>query len=289
MKRVIAAFAVACGVLAVLGALVPPAGATACRTVHDHITKVDTGHGSPAAWADLSMARTVTVCPAADGWTVHLVDAGSLWTRKGAGSPNGTGAPIAHRVHGKVAGVYDLTVNAVDFTPAGRDVSLSSTAYVRSMFTGKPATDPAVDVQVTGGAYSWTYTTCREKWVDSSSNGDGVGAQAGNITGRLCHKPHPKPTTTPTGTTSPSPTPTGTVTPTTSPTTSSTPTATPTASHTGGSGDGGGDDATVTPVSGGGSLPFTGDRTAEIAAAAVALLAAGAIALVGVRLRRRSR
>jgi hypothetical protein len=189
-----------------------------------------------------------------------------------------------------LVGEYHLTVNAVDFTPRHRDTSLSSTAYVASMFTAKPATatEPAVPVEVTGGDYQWTYTTycgrkVLERWVDSSANNDGQGAQAGNITGKLCrHKPKPHPHPTPT-TSSPSPSPTPTATPTTLQPPS--PSAEPSGGDAGRGGSGGGD-VEVQPVSGGGGLPFTGDATGLISLIAGVLLIAGG-GIVAVTLRRR--
>lgn len=176
----------------------------ACATVHDHITKTDNGHGVPAEWADLSLARATTVCKTATGYTIKLHDEGNLWTRPGAGSPNGTGAPIAHRVPGKVFGTYWLTASGGTLAHKHGDVSLSSTEYVKSLFSE--------GTTVVGGRYAWAYETCvrgygdyRERWLDSSILNDGAGAQAGNITGKTCRPHHPKPTPTPT---SPSPSPT---------------------------------------------------------------------------------
>lgn len=179
-------------------------GGGGCQTVHDTITKTDTGHGTPAEWADLVLRRSTKVCgDATSGYTVTLTDVGRLWTRTGAGTPNGTGGQIAHRVPGKVRGTYSLTVSGGTFTRKHRNVAGSSTEYVTSLFT-----DGAT---VKGGAYRWTYTTvCGERWVDSSANDDGQGAAAGNITGKLCHKPKPTPTPSPTPTGTPSPTPTAT-------------------------------------------------------------------------------
>lgn len=206
MKRILLAVV---GVAAVTTALAIPAIAGAattgqCTVIRDTITKADTGHGTPAAWADLVLHRSTKVCGDAQaGYTVTLTDAGRLWTRVGAGTPAGTGGQIAHRVAGTVHGSYSLAVTGGTLARRHGDTSVSSTDYVRSLFSA--------GAQVTGGAYSWTYTTvCGETWVDSSSNGDGQGAAAGNITGKLCHrkpKPTPSPTTSsPAVTPSPSPT-----------------------------------------------------------------------------------
>lgn len=190
MKSITLAALGATGTLAALAAPVTayaaPVHAPKCVTVHDHITKTDTGHGTPAEWADLSLNRTTTVC----GSNVKLVDVGTLWTRPGAGTPNGAGGTIAHRVHGTVHGTYALTVTGGTLAHRHGDTSLSSTAYVKSLFS-----DSAT---VTGGTYTWTYTTrCGERWVDSSTNNDGQGAAAGNITGRACPRATPSPTARP--------------------------------------------------------------------------------------------
>jgi hypothetical protein len=181
-------------------ALTAPATAYAAPTqtrgcgavVQDHINKTDSGHGTPAEWADLSLDRTTAIRCVGDGeYKVTLVDHGTLTTKVGAGTPNGTGGTITHAVPGKVAGLYRLTVHGQIAVPKQRDTTLSSTAYVAQLFTK--------DSTVTGGAYAWGYrTVCGEKWLDSSANNDGQGAAAGNITGKTCSKPTPTPTPTPT-------------------------------------------------------------------------------------------
>lgn len=195
MRAIITAGAVtAAGLVGLAGAA--SATSSTCPVVHDGITKTDNGHGTPAEWADLVMHRTTTVCGDAEhGYTVTLTDSGKLFTRPGAGTPNGTGGHISRRVGGSVNGTYHLTVTGGTFTRSHRNVAGSSTEYVRSLFNG--------DAQVAGGVYSWAYTTRCEKWVDSSANNDGQGAAAGNITGKRCGRPHPSPT----GTATPSPTP----------------------------------------------------------------------------------
>lgn len=195
-----------------LAALAAPATAhattahaqTCGAVVRDHITKTDSGHGTPAEWADLSLKRTTTVRCAGDGkYAVTLVDHGTLRTRPGAGTPNGTGGQIEHAVPGTVSGVYHLTVDGQLAVPAHRDTTLSSTAYVQQLF--------ATGAQIRGGAYAWAYKTGCEHWVDSSTNNDGQGEKAGNITGQTCKpRSHPgTPTATPTSSSgTPSSTPT---------------------------------------------------------------------------------
>lgn len=161
-------------------------------SVDDHINKTDNGHGSPSQWADLSLARYTGIeCESPGHYKVLLTDDGTLRTRKGAGTPNGTGGQISHRVPGTVHGVYGLKVVGELAVPAHRDTSLSSTEYVAQLF--KPG------ATVAGGEYAWTYVTrCGEKWLDWSKNNDGQGAAAGNVTGKTCSRPKPTPTPTPT-------------------------------------------------------------------------------------------
>jgi hypothetical protein len=196
MKSTTLAALVAAGTLTALAApatsaYAAPARGSGCgQVVHDHIAKTDSGHGTPAEWADLSLNRTTTIRCAGDGeYTVTLVDRGTLTTRVGGGTPNGTGGTIGHAVPGKVAGIYRLKVHGQLAVPRQRDTSAASTAYVSSLF--------AQGAEVKGGAYAWAYkTVCGEHWLDSSANNDGQGAAAGNITGKTCSKPTPTPTPT---------------------------------------------------------------------------------------------
>jgi hypothetical protein len=202
MMKLLAGAVLATGTLAVpVVALALPAAAQTqqpkCVIVHDHIAKTDNGHGTPSEWADLSLNRTTTVCGnEKTGYKVKLVDKGTLWTRTGAGTPNGTGGQILNHVPGVVYGIYSLTATGGTLAHDHGDTSASSTEYVKSLFSD--------GTTVTGGPYAWAYRTrCGEKWLDSSVNNDGQGAAAGNITGKLCGKPSHSPTPTPT-TTSPS-------------------------------------------------------------------------------------
>lgn len=198
MKRLLAGVGVsAVAVLAAPGVAsaqtVQPAK---CQVIHDHIAKPDNGHGTPSEWADLSLTRTTKVCGnETAGYKIKLVDKGTLWTREGAGTPNGTGGQILHRVRGVVYGIYSLTATGGTLAHDHGDTSASSTDYVKSLFSD--------GTTVSGGPYAWAYQTrCGEKWLDSSVNNDGQGAAAGNITGKTCGKPTHSPTPTPT-TTSP--------------------------------------------------------------------------------------
>lgn len=215
LKKTIAAVGLATAATAVsaLPASAYTVSKPKCVTAFDHLNKTDNGHGTPSEWADLSFNRKTTVC--ADG-TITLADKGSLWTRTGAGSPNGTDT-VKHRVRGHFTGVYHLTFavpdnfSLKDVKHHGNVAAAGSTAYVQSLF-------PEGSAAVAGGAYAWKYyTVCKEFWLDASTNDDGIGAQAGDITGKLCRacRPprhhHPKPTPTPTESESPTPTPTVTV------------------------------------------------------------------------------
>jgi hypothetical protein len=51
-----------------------------------------------------------------------------------------------------------------------------------------------------GQDWGWTYKTCTEQWVDSSTNGDGAHPDDGDITGKACPAPTPTPTPTPAAT-----------------------------------------------------------------------------------------
>jgi hypothetical protein len=232
MIKLLAGAAVATGSLALPAvALALPAAAQTqlpkCSTVHDHINKTDNGHGTPSAWADLSLNRTTTVC----GDKVVLVDKGTLLTRTGAGTPNGIGGQILGRVPGVVRGVYHLTVSGGTLAHQHGDTSLSSTEYVKSLFSE--------GTTVTGGAYAWAYATRCERWLDSSKNDDGQGAAAGNITGKPCGKPSHSPTPTPTPT-STSPSDDG----------GSTPTAVPSGAPQTGDGSSGGGNAALVAAGG---------------------------------------
>jgi hypothetical protein len=199
-KKFLVVLAGIIGLGVLLGLLGSPADATTsthCTTATDTLTKTDNGHGTPAEWADLVFKRTTKVCGTANGYKITLSDKGLFWTRTGAGSPNGTGTPIAHRVPGGFKGTYLLTATGGDGVVKhhGNTSAQGSTAYVKSLFSD--------DTSVLGGEYDWQYyTVCKEHWRDASFNDDGQGAQAGNITGKLCkacfphRRHHPKPTPT---------------------------------------------------------------------------------------------
>ena len=202
MKRLLAGAGAATVAVLAIPAVASVASATTgtgkCTTVHDHVNKTDNGHGTPSEWADLSLNRSTKICKTSTGYDITLTDKGRLRTIKGAGTPNGTGGQILNRVPGVVYGLYSLT--ATDGTPTGKhgDTSLSSTEYVKSLFSD--------GTTVTGNKYAWAYQTlCGEKWLDSSVNSDGQGPAAGNITGKRCGKPTPTPSSSDTATPTPTP------------------------------------------------------------------------------------
>jgi hypothetical protein len=205
LRRALIATAVAVGVVSAVAAPVAATATTGdtCHgtTVRDVVVKKDTGHGTPAEWANLKLARTVTItCTGPDSYAVTLVDRGALVTIKGAGTPSGAGGQIEHTLPGTVYGVYHLTATGTLAVPAHRDTMAGSSAYVTLLFDK--------DSTVTGGTYNWTYTVCSgrtvERWKDGTATDDGQSADAGNITAKygLCLRHHPKPPVTPT----PSPT-----------------------------------------------------------------------------------
>jgi hypothetical protein len=206
VKRLLAGAGAATVAVLAIPAVASVASATTgtgtCTTVRDHITKTDNGHGTPSEWADLSMSRSTKVCgDEKTGYTIELKDKGRLRTIKGAGTPNGTGGQILNRVPGVVYGIYSLKATGGKLVNKHGDTSLSSTEYVKSLFSD--------GTTVTGGPYAWAYATlCGEKWLDSSVNNDGQGPAAGNITGKKCGKPSPTPSPTDTGTGTPTPSPT---------------------------------------------------------------------------------
>jgi hypothetical protein len=174
-----------------------------------HINKTDNGHGTPGEWADLKLTRTITVTSRLKAgvckYKIVLKDVGTLKTKLGGGTPNGTGGQITNRVPGWVAGEYHLRATGHLLKTHGA-TTLSTGDFIKSLFSE--------DSTVTGGDYRWGYRTCAgEWWIDSSANDDGQGAGAGNITGKVnwrCFKTHhPKPVPTPTYT-HPVPTPTQT-------------------------------------------------------------------------------
>lgn len=214
MKRLLAlgaalAAALAIGVTSVIALAAPLLTHTVQITGN-----VDSGHNG--YWAYENFARTVSITKNSDGtYAVLLTDKGTFTTIPGAHSPRqGISLP---QVSGTFTGWYKLTVTSPGGGPSASGVAASydyqcdpnancpgrpsSTTNWPLLYFPKGAT-------VAGGDYNWTYTTDCEKWVDASSNNDGMDAGAGDITGKDCSTPTPSPSsmpTTPPTSTPPSP------------------------------------------------------------------------------------
>lgn len=194
-------------------------------------------------------------------WRYHadVRDAGSFVTIAGdALSPN-SGVALVGGVRGEVAGGFtaDFTApahwcsfdaSALDGKTVAGDDAPATSAWLKTLFTA------GFDGVAINDDWSWTYTTCAEKWWDAAdpASHDGESDAAGDITGAPC--PTPSVTATRTGS----------------------------AGATAGSGG-------TSGGRGGSSLPVTGSRVPMLAAGAgLGLLAVGAVLLVAA-LRRRIR
>lgn len=205
--------AVAVAGLLVLAAAGPAQAVAApdCKTAVSHLVdRPDNGHGTPSTWALDTVTRTVKVChvedtpaPAVakavpiDTWTytATLVDEGTFVTKGGAtGSPN-AGVAIAAGMKGTIHGeatfakftaMHDFLgwVDAFDGKTFTGSAPSGTNDWIKNLWS-----DGFGGTQITN--YKWTYTTCSEKWVDSSeeSNGDGTADSAGDITGKACPSP----------------------------------------------------------------------------------------------------
>lgn len=160
----------------------------------------DGGHGNPSIWANDDLTRTVTVtrdhevsaskCGAGAAQCWHyfgtVTDAGTFRSIDGGMSPH-AGQAINGIVQGSINGNTGLEFYASSDKP---DASLvPATATGNAISSGNWAkqlfADGTVYTGVAQPSYSYTYSapnTC-EQWVDSSSNGDGTDATAGDITG----------------------------------------------------------------------------------------------------------
>ena len=173
-----------------------PAQAAADQTVTSTVKNhPDNGHGDPAHWADDTWTRTSAIHPNGDGtFTVHLTGKGTFRTVKGAGSPNGGGDTIRHRVSGDFS--EDLTATVSDAKARGatglnninnkiyndrRKVHFTTTEWIKHLFAKNGA---GAAVKIT--AYSYGYDTGCQTWTDANTNNDGQAGGAGNITGKKC-------------------------------------------------------------------------------------------------------
>lgn len=167
--------------------------------------KPDNGYGSPSHWADLTFVRTVTVHPVtADTYEITVKDAGTLVTRKNAGSPNNN-VPIARKLGGTYSSTvhYGIVTGSLDLNKVGDidgnvyDVKAginppSTGAWSKLLFKAAPV--------ATGGditSYQFLYRTLDEQWDERwndgtdtrfTNNNDGQDAAAGDITGKLTSK-----------------------------------------------------------------------------------------------------
>jgi hypothetical protein len=166
----------------------------------------DSGNGTPSTWSYDDFTRTLTVSavspqpvsvPAGDTeYNVVVSDTGEFHAIVGAETPNQStpGTKIARGVTGSLAGTYDFTVTAptadtlTGIVPATENDNFGAPATTTSSWPTL-AFATATGVTVTPGAWSWTYKTGCETWVDSSANGDGNVAADGNITGMTCPVP----------------------------------------------------------------------------------------------------
>jgi hypothetical protein len=199
-----------------------PAGAEPlpdCKTVTTNIVdRPDNGHGTgnPGAgltgyWADVTGTRTVKVCVvvpqvaalvAVDGatYTATVVDSGTLVTRGGDMLSPNKGVKLLAGLKGTWNGGFEATYTAPAPTSPGVWPNWTP-ENIPATVTGDPRTSD-VDSNPTNGswlqalytgtklisdnltsAYSWTYTTCNEQWIDAEDNKDGQGEGAGDITG----------------------------------------------------------------------------------------------------------
>ena len=199
----------------------PGHASTITATATTRITNdPDSGHGTPAVWAIDTITRTVTVTkgtqvPGTDcglavsagcwSFTAALSDSGSFTTIPGAGTPNQACAGCAGllikapAVSGMLQGNYVVTFDAsypvADASLVGKnhdDHSLPASPPYTSSTWGEQFFPAGTHFgNVTGGAYTWTYQVVQggfpyfttQRWVDSSSNGDGNEPQDGNVTG----------------------------------------------------------------------------------------------------------
>lgn len=164
----------------------------------------DNGHGTPNTWAYDTFNRKLVVSVATDQntcgtlptgdicYVAAIQDNGTFDTILGAGTPNGTGGQINHHVSGAMAGNYSLTAVApaadtlTGVVPASEDDNFGTPKVTTTNWLTQAFVTPG-DVVVSGGDYSWVYTSTCEKWTDASNNNDGIGKGAGNITGlNLC-------------------------------------------------------------------------------------------------------
>jgi hypothetical protein len=191
MKKYLIGVAGACALL--LGYAAVPASATTAditvtATIKEH---ADNGHGTPAHWATDSFKRTLKIHEVAAGsYTLTTSDTGTFTTIQGAGAPAGSGKTISRILTGSFAGSGTGTATG---TLIANPAALSGKTFDDVHGTPFPGSGDWAKIFFTAGAtvepfgtaYSFSYTTADEKWVDASTNNDGQDPAAGDITGKL--------------------------------------------------------------------------------------------------------
>lgn len=161
---------------------------TVTAVIKEH---ADNGHGTPAHWATDSFTRTLKIHETSPGnFALTTTDTGSFTTIQGAGAPAGSGKVISRILTGAFAGSGAGTATGTLITnPASRSGrvfdDVHGTPFPGSGDWAKDFFTSGASVSPFGTAYSFSYTTADEKWVDSSTNNDGQDPAAGDITGRL--------------------------------------------------------------------------------------------------------
>jgi LPXTG-motif cell wall-anchored protein len=153
-----------------------------CGDTSTSTTRPDNGHFGP--WATLVLTRSVHVCRTADSaYTGVIADNGSLTTLTSK-SPR-TGVDLVAGVKGTVLGTYNWTFTAESLNLDNLVSPAANTAtgdWLKELVIASGGNWGAG----TGHEYTWTYTTCAEKWIDASNNNDGLDVAAGDITGIRC-------------------------------------------------------------------------------------------------------
>lgn len=189
--RILAALAATAAALS-LSLVATGAQADTVATVTVHVkNRADNGHGTPATWAHDTWDRTATIetGDAAGVYTVALSGKGSFKTVKGAGEPSGSGATVQRKATGDFSESLTATVhgtpkgkralgNLNGDTVGGKSKRAAAQAFIAKLFRK--------GAEVTTSAYTYTYETPCERWVDSNANNDGQADDAGQIVGKKC-------------------------------------------------------------------------------------------------------
>ena len=145
-------------------------------------------------WATDNFTRTTDIINNCNNsYTVNVHDTGTFTTVPGGQSPRqGLPLPLTP-ITGTFTGStnYAVTSRVAPSNPsiAAIDGSPHTSAWWSRFFTNSD------ESHGTEQAWSWTYKTCSEKWVDADSSNGGADATDGDITGKEC-KVVPPPTTT---------------------------------------------------------------------------------------------